>query len=181
MKVAVVALAMASSLAAHAQSQDSRGAWKVMHEAVFDRPGMSSTATQEERDIVKFLWAREFAAREQTHTGPMSAYALVGDVREGTKRIVFSMFASGDDPSCDAAPNGADANDIYVRCRMRVSSWPPSGAPAAALPGYCMIFAASETNSRIEYRYDSGSQTVQFRTIQFGKVVPNCSRSLKLD
>jgi thiol:disulfide interchange protein DsbC len=34
MKVAVVALAMASSLAAHAQSQDSRGAWKVMHEAV---------------------------------------------------------------------------------------------------------------------------------------------------
>jgi hypothetical protein len=44
-----------------------------------------------------------------------------------------------------------------------------------------MIFVASETNSRIEYRYDSGSQTVQFRTIQFGKVVPNCSRSLKLD
>ncbi|WP_313569356.1 hypothetical protein [Comamonas terrigena] len=181
-RAAVVALAVAAAVSALAQPQASSNAgWKAMHEAVFDRPGLPTTATKEEREIAQALWATELSARERTSAGLMSAYALVGDVREGAKRIVFSMYASGDDPSCDAAPNGADASDIFVRCRMRVASWPPSGAPAASLPGYCMIFAASETNSRIEYRYDRSAQTLQFRTIQFGKVVPSCSRSLKLD
>lgn len=151
-----------------------------MHEAVFDSTVWPATATQEDVHIVQKLWAKELAARHQTPTGPLPGFALIGDVREGAKRIVFSMFSAGGAPSCESAPNGSASSDIYVECRMRVSSWPASAAQVIDLPGYCMIFAASETHSRVEYRYDTPARTLHFRTIQFGKVVPRCTRSLKL-
>lgn len=180
MKVAVFALAMASSLAAHAQTLDAPGAWKVMHEAVFDWPELPQTATAEERSILQKLWGKELATRHKTPTGHLPGFALIGDVREGSKRLVFSMFSAGGVDSCDPAANGAAASDIYEVCRLRVTGWPQS-TPHVDLPGYCMIAGPREgISSRIEYRYDKSNQSVQFRTIQFGQIVPNCLRVLKL-
>lgn len=89
------------------------------------------------------------------------------------------MFSAGGVDSCDPAANGAAASDIFEVCRLRVTGWPQATHPVD-LPGYCMIAGPRDNNSRTEYRYDTPTQTVQFRTIQFGKVVPSCTRSLKL-
>lgn len=153
-----------------------------MREAVFDSPSDRETATAEERTIAQQLWSQELSGRMRNSNGYFPGFAQIGVVQEGSKRIVLSMFAAARAPSCDPAPNGADASDIYVECRLRVARWPADAAIAKVvdLPGYCMVFAAVDTNSRTEYRYDRSTQTVQFRMIQFGKVVPNCSRSLKL-
>lgn len=154
-----------------------------MNKAVFDWPELPSSVTEEERAILQKLWAQELAARHKTPSGYLPGFALIGSVREGAKSIVFSMFGAGGIESCDPAPNGAAARDIYQECRMRVASWPTGkqGVPLVVnLPGYCMVFDISHTNSRTEYRYDRTAQVVQFRTIQYGQVVPDCSRSLKL-
>lgn len=186
MKRAALLLAMTAMLSSPAQSQDGKsvhGEWKAMKTAVFDWSEIPSTASADDRAILQKLWVKELAARHITASGYLPGIALIGDVREGSKRIVFSMFGAGGIDSCDPPPNGASARDIYQECRMRVASWPTGehGTPLVVnLPGYCMVFDISNTDSRTEYRYEKHAQTVHFRTIQFGKVVPNCSRSLKL-
>lgn len=150
-----------------------------MHEAVFDWPELPATATPEERSILQSLWAKELAARLKSPTGHLPGFALIGDVREGTKRIVFTMFSAGGVDSCDPAANGAAASDIYEVCRLRVTGWPQATQPID-LRGYCMIAGPRDSNSRTEYRYDKSAQSVQFRTIQFGQIVASCSRTLKL-
>jgi len=175
-------MALAAVFSAHAQQQGGSsvpGAWIPMHEAVFDWPELPTTATAEERSILQALWAKELAARHKTPTGQLPGFALIGDVREGAKRIVFTMLSAGGVDSCDPAANGAAASDIYEVCRLRVTGWPQARQPVD-LPGYCMIAGPRDSNSRIEYRYDKPAQSVQFRTIQFGQPVPNCSRTLKL-
>lgn len=189
MKLAVViALAMGATVSAHAQQpqvgSDAQGAWKAMHEVVFDSPSDPETATAQERAIAKQLWRHELSARMRNSTGYFPGFAQLAVVQEGSKRIVLSMFAAARAPSCDPAPNGADEKDIYVECRLRVATWPVEAGVVSHivdLPGYCMVFAAVGTNSRTEYRYDRQAQTVHFRTLQFGQVVPKCTRSLKLD
>lgn len=183
MKRAACALSMAAVLVAHAQPQGGTGApaaWQPMRQAVFDWPEAPSTATAEQRSMLQKLWATELAARHKTPSGFLPGFALIGEVREGTKRIVFSMFSAGGVDSCDPAADGAAASDIYEVCRLRISSWPQASTLPVDLPGYCMIAGSSGTNGRTEYRYDQQAHTVQFRTIQFGQLVPSCARSLKL-
>lgn len=179
--VLLAAMAMGQAINAQAQgAEPGQGAWRQMREAVFDQARLPSTAPEEDRAMAQRIWGTELAARRSDQWGPLPGFVLIGDVREGSKRIVFSMYAAAESEHCDPAANGAGAKDIFVECRMRVTHWPYTGRHMAELPGYCMIYAASETNSRVEYRYESAAQTVQFRTIQFGKVVPQCSRALKL-
>lgn len=177
--VLMTALAVCQASLAQPSAADQSG-WQPMREAVFDKPRLPSTATEEDRAMAQRIWGIELAARRSDSQGMFPGFVLIGDVREGSKRIVFSMYAAAGSEYCDPAANGAAAKDIFVECRMRVANWPYSGRHMAELPGYCMIYAASETNSRVEYRYETAAQTVHLRTIQFGKVVPQCSRALKL-
>lgn len=176
----MVALAIAPSLVQAQVPATSQPAWQPMREAVFDGPWLPSTATEDDRAMAQQIWGAELAARRSNAQGPLPGFVLIGDVNEGSKRIVLSMYSAAGSEHCNPAPNGFSAEDIFVECRMRVTNWPFTGRHMAKLPAYCMIFAASETNSRVEYRYETAAQTVHFRTVQFGKVVPLCSRALKL-
>lgn len=150
-----------------------------MNKEVFDWAEISSSATEEERAILQKLWAQELAARHKTSSGYLPGFALIGEVREGSKRIVFSMFGAGGVDSCDGAANGAAAYDVYEVCRLRVTEWPQAERPVD-LPGYCMIAGTNDAEGWIEYSYNKRARNVQFRAIQFGQVVPSCSRILKL-
>lgn len=154
--------------------------WQPMRKAVFDGTNFISTASPEDRVIAQRIWDHELMARLKDEQGYLPGFALVGDVREGDKRIVFSMFAAAASEHCEPAANGASAHDIFVECRMRVTGWPLTGRKIAELPGYCMIHSGDLQKNRVEYRYDTAAQTVHFRTFQYGKLVPKCARALKL-
>ncbi|WP_404299047.1 hypothetical protein [Alicycliphilus denitrificans] len=175
----MAALSMGQAFLAQAQ-MPSQPAWQPMREAVFDSSNFPSTASPEDRAIAQRIWANELMARLKDEQRFLPGFALIGDVREGEKRIVFSMFAAAASEHCEPAANGAAVQDIFVECRMRVVGWPPTGRHIAELPGYCMIYGGDHKKNRVEYRYDTSAQTLHFRTIQFGKVVPACSRALKL-
>ena len=185
MKYVITALSLALStflpITAEAQvASPNQNVWQSMREVVFDNPELPSTASQEDRNLVQEIWGSELAARRTDERGPFPGYVLIGHVHQGPKQIVFSMYTTAGSDHCDPAANGSGVTDIFVECRMRVTTRPYTGLHKAELPSYCMIYAASETNSRVEYRYDTATQTLHFRTIQFGKGVPVCTRALKL-
>lgn len=182
-----VILALMSVFGAHAQQQIVVDAapvtWKVMHEAIFDSASFPETVTAEERLVAEKLWSKELSSRRRNESGFYPGFALIGSVHESGRNFVFSMFDAAGLNTCDPGQNGASASDIYVKCRMRVASWPAQATSTPQivdLPGYCMISSTDDSNSRSEYRYDKKAQAVHFRTIQFGQLVPKCSRSLKL-
>lgn len=155
--------------------------WMPMREVVFDSTKFPSTGTEEDRAMLKLIWARELAAPRSASSGQiLPAFTLIGDVRQGGRRVVFSMFSAASSDRCESPENSADAKDIYSVCSMRVTPWPMQGHQVADLPGYCMVYGTQRDKSRIEYAFDTSDRTLRLRTIQFGKEVPACARALKL-
>ncbi|WP_233168002.1 hypothetical protein [Xylophilus sp. ASV27] len=173
---------MAASLLATAHAQEiTEVPWVPMREVVFDSTQFPSTGTEEDRAILKQIWAKELAAPRSTGGGQtLPAFALIGDVRQAGRRVVFTFFAAARNDRCEPPENGADATNIYSLCSMRVTPWPMQGHKIADLPGYCMVYAAKRDKNRVEYAFDSSDRVLRLRTIQFGKEVPACSRALKL-
>ncbi|WP_141832160.1 hypothetical protein [Delftia sp. HK171] len=175
--IAVSAMGFTPSVRAAAGSAE----WAPMRLAVFNSVEFQSTATQEDREILSKVWSKELAAVRRDASGIFPAFVLVGDVRNGNKRIIFSMFDTAGSDQCSDAENGASAHDIYVRCKMKVLPWPTTTSETAAvLNGYCKISSADKAKNRIEYLYDISHQAIHFRTIQYGKIVQECNKTLKL-
>ena len=174
----------ATALFLHTQAQAqeiTEVAWTPMREVVFSSTKFPSTGTEEERAILRIIWAKELAAPRAATSGQvLPVFTLIGDVRQGGRRVVFSMFSAASSDRCEPPENGADAKDIYSVCSMRVTPWPMQGHQVADLPGYCMVFGTQRDKSRIEYAYDTSDRILRLRTIQFGKEVPACARALKL-
>lgn len=154
--------------------------WIPMREVVFNSTNFASTGTEEERQILQQIWSKELSAHLSGNSKELPAFTLVGDARDSGKRIIFTMFDAAGSDRCETAENGASAHDIFVLCRMRVSSWPMLGPKFIDLPNYCMLRSGGDKKNRVEYFYNKNQKMVNFRTIQYGKLVQNCSRALKL-
>ena len=175
----VPSIAIAAATSAQAQ------AWESMREVVFDSSAFSSTGTNEDREILKTVWATELSAPRLGSAGKrMPAFALLGDTPTAEGKVIFSMFAAAGNTLCQDAPNGAAVKDIYSICTMRVIAWPPRlGLRAIELPGYCMLYANTDrSQNRVEYRIEKTQPalTIRFRAWQFGKVIPACNRAVRL-
>lgn len=165
--------------AAASQGADSH-LWIPMREIVFNSINFASTGTEEERQILQQIWSKELSAHLSGNSKELPAFTLVGDARDNGKRIIFTMFDAAGSDRCETAENGASAHDIFVLCRMRVLAWPMLGYKFTDLPNYCMLRSGGDKQNRVEYFYDKSQKMVKFRTIQYGKLVQNCSRALKL-
>ncbi|WIY36637.1 hypothetical protein QRO11_10065 [Paracidovorax citrulli] len=177
------AAAMAAVIAAgQARAQEiTEVTWSPMREVVFHSSKFPSSGTEADRQILRSIWAKELISTRKSADGqPLPAFALVGDVQRGGRKVVFSMFSAAGTDRCEDPENGAQVTDIYSVCSLRVTPWPMQGRQVADLPGYCMIFGTQRDKSRIEYAFDAGESLLRLRAIQFGKVVPACSRSLRL-
>lgn len=175
--------AMAAVLAAGlARAQEiTEVTWSPMREVVFHSSKFPSSGTEADRQILRTIWAKELTSTRKSADGqPLPAFALVGDVQRGGRKVVFSMFSAAGSDRCEDPENGAQATDIHSVCSLRVAPWPMQGRQVADLPGYCMIFGTKRDKSRIEYSFDASDSLLRLRAIQFGKVVPACSRSLRL-
>lgn len=179
-------LALVATKALAQAPQNTSTPWQPMREVVFGSVIFTSTGSSADRDLLQHMWAEDLAKPRPGAGGrKLPAFALLGEVPAAGQRprLVFSMFAAADNERCTDAANGADASDIFNVCTMRVTAWPPTAGQAPVeLPGYCMIFGNSDKQkNRIEYSVQqTAGLVVRFRTIQYGKVVEACSRTLKL-
>lgn len=154
--------------------------WKPFREIVFDAVNFPSSGTSRDREILGNLWKIELSQREEKAKGvKYHAFTLIGDLNLGEKSVIFSFYDAAGSNTCDFAENGASAHDIYTLCTMRLSV--NGGQRVINLPNYCMLYGGNERDkNRLEYRFNQKQQVVEFRTWQYGKVVPACNRALKL-
>lgn len=131
---------------------------------------------------MKALWAAELAAPRDNGSGQkLPAFTLMGDAEVSGRRLIFSMFSAAESELCEGPGNGSGMNDIYSVCTMRVAFWPKGVLPPFDVPKNCAIFADEDRkNNHIEYMMEPVQNAIRFRTIQYGKVVSECSRTLKL-
>ncbi|WP_157760108.1 hypothetical protein [Delftia acidovorans] len=175
------AIAVLISVTAPAGAQEKNSLiWTPMRTVVLHSTNFPSTGTAEEQQILKQLWHEDLSLVRRNERGLSPVFLLIGDVRKGPKRIIFSMFSSAGSERCDPPANGASSYDIYSVCNMRVTPWPQSNGKQTDLPNYCAIFGEKPEIGRIEYSFDPRLQTINFRTVQYGKIVQECNKTLKL-
>jgi len=160
--------------------------WEWMQVVVFNGPNFESTGSEADRRVLEGIWQKELqAARTEKDGTRFPSFTLVGRAPIRNGQLVFTMYNSAGYEPCEPAPNGRDANQIYVTCPLRAVKISREGRSFAQdFPAYCMLFLDSQSNPRernhVEYAIDDRSGIVYFRTIQFGKQVPECNRSIKV-
>lgn len=159
--------------------------WQTMREVVFNSEKFSSTGTAADRALLAQIWATQLKALDaKSKNGKYPAFTLIADVNVDSKRFVLSFFDAAGSEHCLDAANGRGAVDIYVVCDLRVSWLDGSTAHSRFVANHCMLRGDNKDTPRsknhVEYAVDTRAKTVYLRTIQYGKVVPLCSRALKL-
>lgn len=183
---AVVALMASAAGGAHAQGALT---WTTMREAAFNSPRdqATATATAEDHAVLQRLWARELAGAEKMDSGqPYPSAVLVGNVEIAPKtQVMFSIYSRAGYEPCEPAANGAKQVYNHWVCPMRVVKLDGDKPAIKDFPGYCMLWGDSQTAPRsanhVEYAYDPKKSTLHLRTLEHGKVVSKCSRSVRLD
>lgn len=180
----VLMTATASSIAQQPTLQ-----WQPMREAAFNATNARPTASPQEHALLQRLWAAEIAgARERRPGVRYPSAALIGTVQTADRQFVFSTYARAGYEACEPAENGASAVYSFWVCPMRVARL--QGADGSTLtvrelPGFCMVWGDDEDAPRarnhVEYAYDVKHATLHLRTVEHGKVVPQCSRSVRLE
>lgn len=176
---AIAALFFVTASVTEAQEKSSL-IWTPMRTVVLNSTNFPSTGTAEEQQILKQLWSEDLSRVRRNERGLYPVFLLIGDVRKGPRRIIFSMFSSAGSERCDPPANGASSHDIYSVCNLRVTPWPQSNGKQTDLPNYCAIFGEKPEIGRIEYSFVPTLQTINFRTVQYGKIVQECNKTLKL-
>ena len=162
--------------------------WQPMREAAFNAPKASPTASPQEHALVQRLWASELAGTGEMEPGVRySSAALLGTAQASGQHFVFTIYARAGYEPCEPAQNGAKVVYSHWVCPMRVARLQGDQDPALTvreLAGYCMLWGDSKdaprTQNRVEYAYDAKAATLHLRTVEHGKVVPQCSRSVHL-
>lgn len=178
-------LASSALLATMAQAQQSALQWLPMREAGFHAPNASPTATEQEHALLQRIWSRELAgAREIAPGTRYPSAALIGTVDTPGAQMVFSIYARAGYEKCQPAENGATVEYSHWVCPLRVVRTEAGKPVVRDLPGYCMLWGddpdAPREKNRVEYAYDAKTATVRFRTLEHGKVLPQCSRTLRI-
>lgn len=161
--------------------------WQPVREVVFNSTTFASTGTSQDRALMAKLWAKELSGAQRTPAGDsLPGFALVATVRRNGVDYVLTMFnRAGPDTGCDMPGNGAQ--DLHATCPLRVAQMQGGDVLAGrSFPGYCMLaglFDSGETArrlNRMEYAYDERAGVVRLRTIEHGRIVAACSRSIRL-
>jgi hypothetical protein len=161
-------------------------AWTGVHEVYFEAQGRADTATPEERALASRLWRHELGNARKRQGVVDASFVILGTAQLPQGRFVFGILDRAGNPACEPAANGRSASDIFSVCPLRVAKVLPDGAlsPYKEFAGYCMLFGDDSFNprvsNRVEYQVDAAKGVVRFRTLQRGKAVPACGRTLKL-
>lgn len=169
-KLALLALLLTSTVFAQ---------YSVIPEVTFNYA--NKTGSKSEAQLVKKVWGNKLKPTD-------TAFALITSVETPNNTYIFSMLNS-ENSGCIAAPNGTGSNafvPLYSTCAMRVIqiSKATKKAHFSDIPNYCYLNLNDEpgelAKNHTEYTYNEKTKTVHFRTIQDGKHIKTCDRSIKL-
>ncbi|CAN7763688.1 hypothetical protein LJR039_007207 [Pseudorhodoferax sp. LjRoot39] len=187
----LAAAAVATLLASTTSSAHAQGAltWTTMREAAFNSPRdqATATATAEDHAVLQKLWAKELAGAGTMGNGePFPSAVLVGNVEVApSTQLMFSIYSRAGYEACREAANGAKQVYSHWVCPMRVVRLTNGQPSVRDFSGYCMVWGddqdAPRSANHVEYAYDARKPTLHLRTLEHGKVVSRCSRSLRLD
>ena len=171
--------------AAAAQAQQPALQWQPMREAAFHAPSATPTASDDEHKLLARIWSRELAGAGEMSPGTrFPSAALIGTIDTGAAQVVFSSYARAGYDKCQQAENGAKVEYSHWVCPLRVARTEAGKVVVQDFAGYCMLWGDDEdaprSRNRVEYAYDARSATLKLRTIEHGKVVPQCKRSLRM-
>lgn len=168
----ILAVAVISNCGLAAAQSD----WRPMRQIVFDSDKFHSTGSDADRAVMETLWARDL----KEHRPSYPVFTLIGDADIAGQRVVFSLFSTAGSDRCDIwADDPKSASEYLSSCTMLVTRWPSTGEAPSEIQGHCMMYHSdNQARNRMEYRVDQ--MQVHFRTIENGKVVPDCNRSLTL-
>jgi len=150
--------------------------WRPMRQIIFDSERLHSTGSDADRAIMEALWAKDL----KEHRVGLPVFTLIGDADIAGQRVVFSLLDTAGSERCDlAGEDPKSASGYNTLCTMLVTRWPSTGQAPSEIQGQCMLsYSDNQARNRMEYRVDK--MQVHFRTIENGKVVPECNRLLKL-
>lgn len=162
--------------------------WQPMREAAFNAPRARPTASPQEHAVLQRLWAKELAGAREMELGvPYPSAALLGTAQAAGQHFVFTIYARAGYEPCQPAQNGASVEYSHWVCPLRVARLQDAQDQALTvleLPGYCMLWGdntdAPRAQNRVEFAYEAKAATLHLRTVEHGKVVPQCSRSVRL-
>lgn len=189
--ITLAVAAVAALLASAAGSAHAQGAltWTTMREAAFNSPRdqATATATAEDHAILQRLWTKELLGAGQMGTGePFPSAVLIGNVEIApSTQLMFSIYSRAGYEACREAANGGKQVYSHWVCPMRVVKLTGGQPFVRDFPGYCMVWGddqdAPRSANHVEYAYDARKSTLHLRTLEHGKVVSRCSRSLRID
>lgn len=188
MAVALAILSAGAVPMAHAQEvkPPSGLTWTMMKEVVFNSTNFSSTGSETDRKMAQQIWGKEIARDAAGDSnGPYPSFVLISTVPYGDEQLFFSIYSSALQSTCESPPNGRDQTQLYSKCPMRVVKVVPPGKSATQdFPDYCMLFGDSKDNPRVknhvEFALDNRQGTTYFRTVQYGKIAPECDRAINI-
>ena len=190
----VAAVTLALCAPAYAQKQAVKFPkglkWKAMPYAAFNAPAYSeNTSSPELRKEAETIWSKELDALptssfekfvngepvDEMETRKYPAFVLIEKHESDDAVHVFSIFDSG-------AHDGCVVEENYVSCGLRVVTKDKKTGKTRQrdYKSFCSIPFVEEIGDRTEFAVDSKSQTVYFRTISSGDILPECNRSLRL-
>ena len=186
-----IAAFTSAALAATAQVQQKANPpedlkWEQMHVLNFNTTKFPDTGTPEEKTLLSKIWKNEISSPRNPVTGSlMLSTATIGTIQYKGGVVVLTMFNSAFS-NCIQPGNGRGMVDMYATCPLRIVRIVEGVQPTAQnLPAkFCMLVLDDPRNpsakNHDEYAFDARTGIVYLRTIQYGKVVPECNRALQI-
>lgn len=143
-------------------------------------------ASRAEISLARSIWDKEIES-----TGPgikpntkSPSFILLKAFSAGNEQFVFSIFDSGFSNGCIPPANGRGIEDMYSICPMRVTQMNTTQSASQDFPEYCHLYPEPAEKpgeiNQSQIAFDANTMTAYFRTIQYGKHVAACDRTLRI-
>ena len=160
--------------------------WEQMHVLNFNTTNFPDIGTPEEKTLLSKIWKKEInSPRDPVDGSLMLSTATIGTIQYKGGVVVLTMFNSAFS-NCIQPGNGRGMVDMYATCPLRIVRIFEGVQPTAQnLPAkFCMLDIDDSHNphekNHDEYAFDARTGIVYLRTIQYGKVVPECNRAIQI-
>jgi hypothetical protein len=161
--------------------------WEPMREVRFQdpsKPGVKSLS--KDHEVAQAVWADE-VKRSFEQAPAFSVGVLLAQARSARNTVLtFSLLNVMDFDRCEPPLNGKDIVDMYSKCLARVHVGHTPQPVMKEFAGFCYLHidtnpATPLTKNHTEFAFDPRTGTGYFRVIQYGKEVPACRRSIRLE
>lgn len=149
------------------------------------KPITRSSGSKDEK-IARAVWFDE-VKRSEALVPPRNMFILLAQARSARNEVLtFSLLDILDFERCEPPLNGKDVVDMYSKCLARVHVDRKPAPVVKEFDRFCQLNIDNSEDAPLkknhtEFAFEPRTNTAYFRVIQYGKAVPACHRSIKLE